>query len=90
MYNILSLSLGLLAWGLGFDAIRQRSPRVFAGMCACCLSLFFQLAEVLVQVRERDWSTLLDTWDTVVFAAAVLVGVTILLNSIALLRYKKN
>ncbi len=86
MYNLISLLLGLLAWILGAAALRKNRWQSFASLSACCLSLFFQLTEALVQVREGDWSTLLDTWDTVVAAAALLVGVTLALNGMVVLR----
>ena len=89
MNNLLSLFLGLLAWGFGTAAILKKGRwQTSASLTACCLSLFFQLKEVQVQVLEQDWSALLDTWDTVVLCAGVLVTVTVVLNAIACSRIK--
>ena len=90
MNNVFSLILGLCAWGLGLSSIRRGLKRSVFSMGACCLSLFFQIREVLVQVNEQDWSCLLDTWDTVAACAGVLMVVIITLNLPTLLRPSKK
>lgn len=86
--NVLSLLSGILAWVLGLTAIVRRGCRLCSGLSySCCGSaLFFQLLQVQRLAALRDWSALEDTIAAVVFAAGVLLGVTVLLNFLALLR----
>ena len=56
---------------------------------ACGAALLCQLVYISHLVRIRDWSSLLDTADAVVFAAAVLVAVTALLDLLALLLHRE-
>ena len=85
-YNIISLSLGLLAWVLGGIAIlRRRFAALSFGSLACCaVSLTVQLLEVEHRVELRDLSAIDDTIAAVAFAAKVLVVVTLVLNALAL------
>jgi len=88
MYNFLSLALGLAAWGFGIAAICKRGCPwwILLSLTACGASLMNQLLEVRRRVDLGDWSALLDTMDTVVFAAGVLLAVTAALNLAAALR----
>ena len=90
MHNLLSILLGLLSWVLGVAALKKGIGFSLFSSISCCLSLYFQLREALVQVQEADWSCLLDTWDTVVLCAGMLIAVTITLNLLALLRLHKK
>lgn len=88
MRNILSLFLGLTAWGLGFAAIagKGRPALVFSSMTACAMSLLLQLWEVHSRAGLGDWAAVEDTIGAVLFAAAALVAVTVAVNLAALLR----
>lgn len=88
--NVLSLAAGILAWVLGLAAIIRRGSRLCSGLSySCCgAALLFQLLQVRHLVTLRDWSALEDTIAAVVFAAAVLLCVTVLLNFLSLLRKK--
>lgn len=92
MYNILSLTLGLAAWGLGIAAICKKGCPwcVFFSLTACGTSLAGQLLEVRRRVVLSDWSALMDTMDAVVFAAGALLMVTAVLNLAAMLRGKHH
>jgi hypothetical protein len=55
---------------------------------ACAISLCFQIFYNNHLVKISDWSALVDITDNVVFVAAVLVIVTIILNAITLFVYR--
>lgn len=90
MYNLLSLTLGLLAWGLGITAIckKSRPGYSFGSMALCGVSLVLQLFEVSRRAQIPDFPAIQDTAPTVANAAALLLTVSVLLNGIALLRGK--
>lgn len=90
MYHLLSLLLGLAAIVFALHSIRVRLCPV-----CCCLSfsccggaLLLQLLECRHLIGIGDWSALMDTTDAVLLAALSLLGITILLNILALLRRK--
>ena len=88
MYNILSLILGLLSWGMGIAAVCQkgRFQYCFGSMTLCGTALVLQLLEVSRRAGISDFSAIQDTASAISFAAVVLLTVTILLNGIAMLR----
>lgn len=92
MYNILSLTLGLAAWGLGIAAICKNGCPwcILFSLTACGASLAGQLLEVRRRVALSDWTALMDTLDAVVFAAGVLLMVTTVLNLAAVLRGQRR
>ena len=92
MYNLLSLTLGILAWIFGGSAALRGKFGVFSfgSLSLCGLSLVLQLYELRRRVDLSDWSALLDTAGALTFAASVLVAVTLALNGIALLRERKT
>lgn len=92
MYNILSILLGLMALGFATHSFQAK----FCPVCCtlsfsfCCGALVCQLLEVRRRVQISDWSALMDTMDAVVFAAAALLAVTLVLNLLALFRKNKK
>lgn len=93
MNNLLSLALGLLSWGFACAAIGRRGGYglCFGSMTLCSAALWLQLKELQnVIILRDDYAAACDTIDAVVFAAAVLVVVTVALNGIALLRRRKR
>lgn len=91
VYNILSLVLGCFAWLCGGAAIAARTVRLtVASLTLSALSLLSQLCELRRLALLRDFSAIEDTVGAVVFAAAVLVGVTLLLNVIAAFRAERK
>lgn len=88
MYNLMSLLLGFLAWIFGGVAAICGKFRGFSfgsfGLCE--VSLVLQFYEVSRRVGLNDWSALMDTDGVVIFAANTLLIVTLVLNSIALVR----
>lgn len=92
MYNLLSIGLGLLAWGLGAAAIGKRGKPslVFGSMSACLLSLTIQFFEIYGHVCSRDGSWFLDVMPTLTKVAAFLAATTVMLNLIAVLRSRPS
>ncbi|WP_223702574.1 hypothetical protein [Sutcliffiella deserti] len=94
--NIGSLVLGLIAWILPVINLLQykkhehRNWGVLSIMSisACSISLYFQMVYNNYLVKIEDWSALMDTSGGVVFAATVLLVVTLLLNVITLFVYR--
>lgn len=88
MYNIFSLTLGLLAWGFGIAAIVKRGKisLVFSSLTACGISLTIQFFEIRSHVFNQDSSWFLDVMPTLATVAAFLVVTTVGLNFIALIR----
>lgn len=86
-----SLGLGLLAWALPVIglALRKRvggkgRAALSAGsVSACALSLFLQILYANHRVDVRDWSALMDTFQTVTKVSAILLIVTMILNGVA-------
>ena len=92
MNNILSLVLGIGAWSLPvMYLMRWQHRELFCcgsfGLCA--LAMYFQLREMLGRVQMGDFAAIEDTIGAVVFAATVLLTVTLILNALALLRKER-
>jgi hypothetical protein len=89
LLNIGSLVLGLIAWSLPFVMLlrykQNNSDNWIAfsvlSFSACALSLCFQIFYSYHLVKIEDWSALMDTTGPVTLAAAVLLIVTIILNT---------
>ncbi|WP_455617122.1 hypothetical protein [Eisenbergiella sp.] len=90
--NVGSLLLGLAALIIPVIIIvrykktgnRNQSVLYTTSMCACALSLFFQICYNDHLVKIKDWSALSDTSEAVVSGALNLLLGTILFNIIAL------
>ena len=98
IYNLGSICLGLAAWMFGYWAIRRTIMRkdikasytcsmISFGMCV--FSLLLQLMEVGNRVDIEDLSAIYDTINAVIFAAKVLISVTLVLNIVAWNRARK-
>lgn len=92
MLNLLSLVLGLSAWGLGLAALVRRGSHCLSlCSCTCCaLALLVQLFEIRRRVAAADLSALMDTVPALTTAASVLLAVTVFLNALTLLTEKKE
>ena len=85
-FNLLSISLGLLAWSLPviYLCIKKRREFFTCGSLVCvAFSLYFQLREVLNRVHMSDFAAIGDTIGAVCFCAAVLISVALILNILA-------
>ena len=81
--SVVSLGLGLVSWVLPivYLFIRKRRGFFTCGSLLCVVfSLYFQLREIMRLTNKGDWSAIEDTIHAVVFAATVLIVVTLVLN----------
>lgn len=98
LLNIGSLVLGLLAWILpGVNLIQHNKTKnknwvalSVISISACAIALSLQMFYSYHLVKVEDWSALMDTTGAVVFAATILLIVTIILNSITLIIYRNK
>ena len=96
LLNVASFVLGLTAWILpAMNLMRYRSNNnknwitlSMLSLSACAISLCFQIFYNYHLVKIEDWGALMDTMYAVVFAATVLLIVTIILNAINLIIYR--
>jgi hypothetical protein len=98
LFNLGSLILGLIAWILplinlmSFEKYNHKNWAVFpiASISSCAISLCFQIYYHYHLVKSEDWTALMDTTGATVTASIVLLTVTILLNSITLVVYRRK
>ena len=84
--SAVSLGLGLIAWILPIVYLFIRKRREFftcGSLMGVVFSLYFQLREVMRLTDKGDWSAIEDTIHAVVFAATVLIVVSLILNILA-------
>lgn len=94
-YSIGSLSLGFTAWILACIAIKcKKGPSAYrfsAGSFAACItSLLLQFLEIKNRTDASDLGAVEDTIWGVILASLVLIGITFLLNSIAVSKAGKS
>lgn len=90
-----SLILGLIAWIFPVINLmlykkyenRNWAMLSFLSISACAISLCFQIFYNNHLVKIGDWSALMDTAGAVTFVSAVLLIVTIILNTITVIIY---
>ena len=92
--SVASLLLGLGAWSVPLVQLARRrcTPAgcIFSlGLALAALSV--QFADILTQVREGDWSALMDTMDTLLAVVVFFCAVTLALNLLSAVvgRYRK-
>lgn len=91
-----SLILGLIAWILPIINLmkikKSNNRNWFAfsvlSICACSISLFFQILYNNYLVNIEDWAALMDTIGPSTLLSAVLLIVTIILNIVTLIIYR--
>ncbi len=96
LLNLGSVILGLIAWILPvINLIRYEKHEhgnwvalSIMSISACAISLCLQIFYNDHLVKIADWSALMDTTGVMVFVAAVLLMVTIILNAITLIVYR--
>ena len=83
-----SLLTGLLAWALGVVAIRAfrgRKILILLSVAACCASALLSELYIRHLAEIGDFAAILDTVPTITTCVAVMIVVTLLLNTLALL-----
>ncbi|MFI8684603.1 hypothetical protein [Rossellomorea sp. NPDC077527] len=92
--NVGSLLLGILAWTLPVVTLvtyrKNHLTLAVMSMGACALSLSFQIFYHYHLVKIGDWSAIMDVTGSVALASAILIIVTILLNTMTMIRHKKE
>ena len=91
-FSLLSIFCGAAALALPVIAlVRRKNALPFAAsMGLCAFSLLGQIFEYNTRVNVQDWSALLDTSYAILFCAAVLVALALVLNIAACLRAMKQ
>ncbi|GAA0824802.1 hypothetical protein [Clostridium tertium] len=98
LLNPASLLLGLIAWILPIISLMQYKKHKnkswiilsIISISSCAISLFLQIIYNNHLVQINDWSALMDTTDALVFVSAVLIVVTIILNTVTTFIYYKK
>ncbi len=98
LLNVGSLVIGLIAWLLPIVGLMQSKKNDYIiwgllsslSLSACAIALIFQLYYQYHLVNIEDWSALMDTTGAVIFAATVLLVVTVLLNILTLIVFRKR
>ena len=95
IFNIGSFTLGLIAWGLAFTAIKSKKEKfahVFSvvSFSLCAVSLVLQILEIENRFAQRDFAAIEDTIGAVIIAAVALVAVTMVLNVIAVIQKRSE
>ena len=79
-----ALVLGVLSWALGGAAIfRWRQELSALSLGSCAIVLLLSCIYFCEEVQAQHWDNLTDTADALLFAAAVLTAVALLLNAAA-------
>lgn len=92
-FSVLSIICGAAALALPVITLARRKnalPFAAVSMGLCAFSLLGQIFEYNTRVNVQDWSALLDTSYAVLFCAAVLVALALVLNIAACLRAMKQ
>jgi cytochrome c oxidase subunit 4 len=98
LLNLGSLLCGIIAWLLplvGILGVRKYSGQKLAvisvlSVIACAVSLYLQILYTNFLVNNEDWSALADTRSASAFVSAVLLVITIALNIITVILYRKK
>ncbi|WP_291648418.1 hypothetical protein [Clostridium sp.] len=98
LLNPASLFLGLIAWILPIISLIQYKKNEnkswiilsIISISSCTISLFLQIIYNNHLVQINDWSALMDMTDALVLVSAVLVVVTIILNTVTTFIYYKK
>jgi hypothetical protein len=91
--NVGSLVLGLIAWILPVVNLLRKNSNSWMtlsmiSICACALSLCFQIFYSYHKVTIEDWSALMDTMYITAFASAALLLFTIVVNVMIFVVYR--
>ena len=98
LLNLGSLVFGLTAWVLPVinlalrDSASHKGWAVYAvaSSSACALALCLQIFSQNYLVRVEAWSALMDTSRAVALVSALLLMVTIVLNTVSIVIYRRR
>lgn len=92
IYNLSALSLGLIAWIIGFCLIfgKKHHPWLmllsFASMGSAMVIEYYELRH---RIETGDLSAVMDIYPTMAWVTLVLLTVTVGLNAVALLKNRE-
>lgn len=98
LLNVGSLLFGLVAWLFPLinlamkDKAKNKNFAVFsvASVSACAVSLCMQLFNISSLVKDVAWSSLMDTASPIANVSLLLLVVTIVLNAVTIVVYRKS
>ncbi|MGL4374231.1 MAG: hypothetical protein ACRCS6_10630 [Turicibacter sp.] len=98
LFNISSVVLGLIAWGLPIYNLmsdkksnsKNWSMLSILSLSSCATAICFQLISINEWVNISDWTALLDTMNAVIFVSIFLLMTTIILNVFTWIIYRKH
>ena len=98
LLNPASFILGLVAWTLPVISLIRNKKNlshhtvIFStlSLSSCAISLYFQLLYTNHLVNISDWTAMMDTMGATLFAASVLLIITIILNLLLMLTSHKK
>lgn len=85
-----SLILGFAAWVLPVVGMFRRKNFTGWSFALCAASLYLQINQTNLLVNKGDWAAIVDTYPAILFAASVLLVVTVALNVAAAVIDKKT
>lgn len=90
-FNLWSIVLGLLAWLISLWAIGNYKPwKPAFSYFFCAAALLLQLFVMKHSAFSGDYAAIEDTIGAVVFAGSVMLAVTVILNVVALFKFRKD
>lgn len=92
IYNLSALGLGLTAWIIGLCLIfaKRHHPWFMLTSFACMgTAMVLEFYELRHRIELGDLSAVMDIYPTMAWVTLVLLAVTVVLNTIALLRHRK-
>ena len=91
-YNLSALALGFTAWIIGTGLIFAKRPRpwlMLASFTSMGAAMVIEYYELRHRIGIGDLSAVMDIYPTMAWVTLVLLTVTVLLNTIALLKNRK-
>lgn len=90
IFNVGSIALGVIAWLLSIWAIGKYKPwkRSYSYLL-CAMALLLQLFEVRNRFLGGDYAAVEDTIMAVIIAAVMMMCVTVILNAVALFKFRR-
>lgn len=90
IFGIIALAIPIIMITVKKVSLKNAAVGIYFSLLCALVSLFMQILYTKHLVDIEDWSALMDTQGAVVFAALVLIIVTMVLNGILLYRALKH
>ena len=86
----LLIALGVPVWGMSISQKAHIIVSSAISLSCAVIAVIFQLINIAQDIHINDMAAVMDTIDVVVTAACIFSGITILLNVIMIVHYKKK